>query len=188
MRKINFSLFLLLLVSTIAFGQTKTKKVDIEWGNPIKVSKKMSLNDIIGYDKTGFYAIESKWVNGIEYRYLGHYDKKMNLIKSVQLKFKVNKKLAIFTFAKLLNNKLYFFTTLYNKKEKNNTLYLQSIDKKTLLQNNDRKEINVFNIVKHSKYNGGDYRFILSNDTSKLLIYYHPPYEGLPKKKLGIMR
>ena len=77
------------------------------------------------------------------------------------------------------------FTSLKNNKLKQNFLFVQSINKKTLLLNNDLKQIAQIDYAGNRKYNAGNFNYKTSRDSSKILIYYDLPYEQGASEKFG---
>lgn len=179
-KKISF-LFWFSLVALLSFGQVKSKKVTILWGAEQKESKKSTLSDIVGYDKTGFYAIKrEKKVLTIE-----HFNMQMNKTKSIELNLEEQNKEKEFEFIINLNKKLYLFSSFRNQKLKKNFLFMQTIDNKSLLLNKDLKMIAEIDYSENSRYNSGSYSYELSRDSSRVLIYYNLPYNKGESEKFG---
>ncbi len=188
MKKTIIILGLLTFSILISFGQSKSKKVDILWGLEQKKSKRSTLSDIVGYDKTGIYAIKTQNTGLIGYNTkitLEHYNNKMNQTKSVEINLEEQNKKTYFEFIIQLNNELYLFSSFKNQKLKRNFLFVQSINKKTLQFNKDLKKIAEINYSGKSKFNAGNFDFVLSRDSSKVLIYYNLPYDKYGSEKFG---
>lgn len=186
------TIVLLILSNLIALGaisQTKSKKVDIIWGNEYKQSKKSTLSDVVGYDDTGIYALKFKagGVYGLNSKYtLEHYDNEMNLSKSYELILEEGKKNRDLEFISILDNNLYLFSSFRNQKLKKKFLFVQTVDNNTLKPNNDLKKISEIDYKGYSKYNSGTFNLEYSNDSSRVLVYYHLPYDKGENEKFGI--
>lgn len=159
--------FFLLLTFQYSFGQ----EVEVQWGEELKESKKSTLVDIIGHDESGFYALKED-LKGRNTLIVEHFNNEIVKTKSVELELKYNKKKLDFEFIREVGGEFYVFTTLLDNKSKVNTLFAQSIDKKTLNLRNDIKIIARNSYEGNSKRKSGDYLFGRSRDSSKVLIYY----------------
>ena len=187
MKKATILLSIVMYLSCSLIAQVKSTKVDIEWGPEQKESKKSTLADIIGYDETGFYALKTQIKNlGFSALItLEHFNNELGKTKSVEIELKEKKYDKKLEGLYLLNNKLYLLTSLKDKKTKINKLYVETIDKQTLLLNGDSKEIATIDYANHRKFNAGTFNYKLSRDSSKVLIYYNLPYEKGASEKFG---
>jgi hypothetical protein len=174
-------LFVLILagISSISLAQTKSDAVTVQWGDEEKASKRSTLSDIIGYDDTGVYVLK------IEYGRMGlnstetieFYDGDMNFQRELEL--------GDVEFVVYLNNQIFVFSSEKNKKAKKNILYSQSINKKTLQLNNDKKEIAEIDFSEYSRFNAGSFGYQTSRDSSKLFVSYNLPYERRGSERFG---
>lgn len=181
---INIFTFLTLL----SFGQSLSKKVDILWGPEQKESRKSTLSDIVGHDKTGIYSIKTKRKGLMSLNStltLEHYNYEMIQTKSVVLDLTEQKKERNFEFIIHLNNELHIFSCFKNQKLKKNFLFVQSINKNTLLLNSNIKKIAEIDYSGNSKYNSGSFSYEISKDSSKVLIFYNLPYNKGEREKFG---
>lgn len=182
MTKQHLSFFLLFIVmGSSLFSQTKSKKVDISWGEEQKTSKKLTLNDLIGFDESGIYALKTK---GSKY-YLEHYNNKLNISNTVELDLEREKQENTFEFILQWNNRLLLFSSYPDKSTKKNHLYVQSIDKQSLSLNNDIKKISEIDFEGRRRSQSGSFNYSISNDSSKLLIYYSLPYRKNKNEEFG---
>ena len=186
MKKIIITTVLTLL-TLLSIGQIKSKKVDIEWGPKLKESRKSTLGSIVGVDETGMYLTKYKRKSfTLNYTIiLEHYNKNLEKTKSEKIEIINHEKELDAEFIVHLNNKLYVFSSFKNRKLKRNFLFVQTINKKTLLPNNDLVKIAEIDYKKHSKYNAGGYHLRISCDSSKVLVYYDLPYKKNEKEKFG---
>ena len=73
----------MLAFSTTLSAQTTTDRARVDMGPELKSKKSATtLNDIIGYDRSGFYALRAK---GSSEYYLEHYSNDMDLILTEKL-------------------------------------------------------------------------------------------------------
>ncbi len=183
MKKI--SIFLLFVVaSIITYGQVKSDKVEILWGKEFKASAKYAL-DIVGEDASGFYAIRTEKKGLFITTALERYDLEMNRSKIVKLDLRDRYIKRSFEFITMLNKKLYIFSSRYDKRNKKDYLYVQTIDKSTLLLNNDSKKIAEIDYSKKTLFNSGGFGFRMSRDDSKILIFYNIPNKKKEKERFG---
>lgn len=187
MKRIILLLTFSLALSSTIIGQEKSNKVNIKWGPEQKESKKSTLSDIIGHDETGFYALKTQLKNlGFSAIItLEHFNKELEKTKSVEIELKEKKNYKRLEGVYQLNNKLYLLTSIIDKKNKINRLFIETINKQTLQLNNDSKEVASIDYATHRKFNAGTFNYKLSRDSSKVLIYYNLPYEKGKKEKFG---
>lgn len=179
----------LLILSSTIFSQSKSKDVDILWGREFKTSKRSTLDGVVGKDETGIYVIKfhkrGMFSYGPDYS-LEHFNKQMNLTKSVKIILSKQGKELELELITHFNNKLYAFSSLRNNKEKKKILYVQSINKNTLRPENDIRKIAEIDYQKKSRFNTGDYYIATSRDKSKLLVYYDTPYDKRENESFGL--
>lgn len=183
-----YSLGILMGISIPTISQNLSQKVDIKWGNEIKASRKTTLSDIVGYDENNFYAIRIEYKGFIgpsENLTIDSYDSNANQIQSIDLELGDGRNEKDYEEIVHLDNKLYLFSSIQDKKSKKNMLFVQSIDKTSLLPNTEQKKIAEIDYTGNSRRNSGGYDFQISRDKSKLLIYYNLPYEKGEKEKFG---
>lgn len=190
MKQIILIINLITFLSLHSFGQTNSNKTDILWGPEIKASKRSTLTDIIGYDETGIYAIKTKntgiygWNSTL---YLEHYNEKMSQSRSVELDLKFEleekKRESLFEFIIHVDNEIYLFSSLKNQKK--NLLFIQGINKKTLQADKNIKQIAEIDYSENTIFNSGNFNYKISNDSTKILIYYNLPYNRRESQKFG---
>ncbi len=171
-----------------AFGQSKSQKVDMLWGPESKADKKLTLSDIVGYDETGIYTLNKRVKKSVEVNSnitLEHYDNKMAKTKSFEIDLKGQAQKRKFEFIIQLDNALYLFTSLTNPKLEKNFLYVQAINKKTLLPEQGLRKIAEINFPATSLYYVGNFNYQLSRDSTKALIFYNLPYKKGENESFG---
>jgi hypothetical protein len=90
-----------------------------------------------------------------------------------------------FEFIVQMNSQIHVFSSYANKKTKKNSLYTQTLNKKTLQANNDRKKIADIPFESKMFKGVGAFDHSLSRDSTKMIIFYHLPYEKNESEKFG---
>jgi hypothetical protein len=175
------ALFALFFISITDYGQTKSNDVKVFWGEEVKASKKLTLSEVLGYDKTGYYMLAREGRDLL----IEKYDKNLGPAGSEEIEIKKDKtvKNREFEFIIYFNQKIYLFSSADNRHDKSNTLYVQTVDKNSLKPNDDVKSI--CSITYESKRNDGSFSCRVSRDSSKLLIYYQLPYKKKDYEQYG---
>lgn len=187
--------FIFLLAGTQSNAQRKISDIDIQWSEEEVVSKKLTLSDVVGNDQTGFYTLKElqkvNWsigpfsTNRSSSFIIEHYDQGLNKTLTSEIDLKAfGDKRSLEEVIQLKNN-LYLFTSYDNKKTKQNELYIQPINTKSLTINNDAKKISEIDFEGHRKKNSGTYGHRVSRDSSKLLIYRLLPYDKKESEEFG---
>lgn len=182
----------LLIVSSISFAQDDeeanyegTKKVTMLRGADVPASKRSTVSDIIGFDERGFYAIKTS-VSLLSYSSeIQFYDKNYSLVAEEEFEPEVNGKDSYVERIIFWNNELFVFHSYADKKTDENTLYLQKVDKKSLKLESQITEIASINFSGKTRRNSGNYNVIVSDDSSKLLVYYQLPYDKGEPEQFG---
>ena len=131
-------------------------------------------SQMIGSDETGYYFLVLNLAELSQVR-LEHFDKNLNRTISQKLEFLPGKAIRKFEYIFYSNNKIYLFSSYADSKLEKRFLEVQTVDKKTLLLNNDLKSvIEVYNTFNKS----GKFEFNTSPNGTKLLVYC-----DYPKKK-----
>ncbi len=186
MKKTNLIAILLIFISFSCFSQVRSKKVSISSGKEMKKTRKNIFGGVLADDVTGIYVGRTSINLLLRTKfYIEHYNTQLKKTKTqpIEIEYK-DKKL---TFEKTIdfNNRIYVISSFLNQSSKKNYLFAQTIDKKTLTLNNDLKKIAEYEYEKRrDKYSGG-YSFDISEDESKLLIYYNLPYQRKENEKFG---
>ncbi|MFM8912159.1 MAG: hypothetical protein ACKOE6_04435, partial [Flammeovirgaceae bacterium] len=167
--------------STLAYAQDLNLKV--KWGQEFK-SPRSTLNDVVGHDATGFYAVHNGFraFGKVEYS-LQHFDKSMTPGRMAELNIESGKRSGKITNILHLKGKLLLFYSLDDSKARVNSLFLDEIDKQTLQPRGEAKKIGEIDYTGKSKNNRGSFQYRVSRDSSKILLLYSLPYtEGQPEK------
>jgi hypothetical protein len=181
----NLKKLITLTIFLICTQQANAQDVNfsVKWGQEFEASRKSSLDDIIGYDATGIYAVKVRAHNigGPSYT-LDHYDNNFAPTKSFDLDIEEDGKECDVIQLIQLKNKLYMFYSYQDKKEKKNRLFVDEIDKSTLQPKKQKKKIGSIDYYGNSKWNSGSFSIKVSRDSSKVLAFYSlPDTEGAPE-------
>lgn len=176
MKQLLVSIFIMSCVTLFA----QSSKVKVLEGAEFKESKKERFEGIISTDKTGYYAIRTKKSK----TFLEHYDQKLNKTLFTELNLKEGKKDKVYEFVVDTEEKIYLFSSFRNQKLKKKFLFSQSVNKKTLQVNSDLKKVAEIDYSSRNRYKSGTFSHELSDDKSKVLIYYTVPVgKNEPSKK-----
>jgi len=189
--KISFIACLLATVSLYlgavetAFSQTAS----ITWGPILREPKSSSTTGIIGNGQTGFYTLRSDMSRvsifnpNAQAIVLERYDKGNRLVFSKELIIpapaNVNGK---FKFENLyyLDGQLILFSSFLNKDSGRNTAFANKVSPTGEV---DNKMVEVASFGDATKRNSGDFAFILSNDSSKVLVFENLPDDRKENEK-----
>lgn len=134
----------LLLLAVIFFpltllAQIDTADVSIIKGNSVESKKRDNFYVFSGLDNSGecFLIVYEKYKPSI----LVHYDSLMNKVNSIELKFQYKDKTLQYEQAIVLKDVLYLLTSYVDDSRKKVDIYVQTINKQTLKQNEDIKKI-----------------------------------------------
>ncbi|MFZ4399816.1 MAG: hypothetical protein ACOYO1_07260 [Bacteroidales bacterium] len=191
MKKISFYIIIFVGIAINAFSQTKSKNVDIIFGEEIKEARSSSLESILGYDETGIYVLKTEGGGAFSSGqdcFIEHFDNNMNQTKSEELIIEdKNGEERDYEFIVHMNNTLYVFSSIENKKTDKVWLYAQTISKKTLRPNNDSRKIAEINYAEKGSGSFGDFEYNISKDQTKLMIHYLLPAKKKEKEKIAII-
>lgn len=176
MKSVIFLLIFILSISTQCIAQKVNSNVDIQWGNEFNESNNSTPNSVVGYDETGFYVMSDKHSMGSSYSadkvIISHFGSNAKLIKEAELILKLDKKDMDFEYMIQLNGEFYVFSSFVNKKEKKKSLYVQTMNKKTLQINSESRKIAEGSFFRKSDAWKIDYNYLLSRDSSKIIVYH----------------
>jgi len=175
-----FLILVALTWSMPTISQRQPEAANIYIGPEIKSKRKGTLNDIVGYDSNGYYMLRKEAVN----YYYEHYDKDLNLMKSVEIDLGRGFKKHEMEFSVQLAKNIYSFTSFNHQKEKKNVLYGRKIDKKTLVPVGEVQTISEFDYRMRS--NDGFFDYDISRDSSKFMVYHDLPYKRGKAERFGV--
>ncbi|WP_291728659.1 hypothetical protein [Bernardetia sp.] len=169
-----FCLFLsLILYSFTVLGQVSNESVKINYSKEAETTNYEAFTNIIR-SEDGYYAykIKEKGIKGVISnlsRYIEKYDKDMNFIGSIAIEF--TQEGQEYVSIEHINNKLYVFSSITNKKENQHSLFIQEVDKASLKL--DSKLVKLTSVSSDELINeDSPFRISISPDNSKLAISY----------------
>jgi hypothetical protein len=158
---------------------------DIQWGEEFKAPKRSSLDDIVGHDATGIYAIKVRGgIFGTDYT-LERYDKNFRPVHSVDLAIKDEGPDVHIEHILHLRNKLLMFYVVPNRKTNKSELYAREINKQTLTPESAKLmlgEADEGRVVRGISFN-----FRTSRDSSKVGVSFNFPNEEKDKSSYGFI-
>jgi len=183
--KITYTIYLLFSILFIS-GQVRTDKVSIKWGPELKESKKSTLSDLVGYDNSGIYGLKftRKGLARLEYS-LEHFDQSLSKTKSLQLELKYKNSARFYEGIVQLNNELFLFSSYRDQKTKKNSLFVQNVIKNTLQLDPKLKTVSTIDYTGERRRNAGNFNYRISNDSTKLLVFYNLPYNKGMNERFG---
>lgn len=172
--------FLIIICSAFMPGS----KPKAKWSNELKSDKNTSLRDIIAKDKTGFYTLNNyrKGRNNNDV-IINHYTYNLSEKKGPVIDLNYGKKDRNFEEVIDFAGELRLFTSFLNKKNKQDYLFVETIDKSSLKSKRDIQKVAQasFDVRRGKKQIGSStFQFISARDSSKLLIFSNLPID---KKK-----
>lgn len=177
-----FFYFVAFLFSPAVFCQELN--FSVKWGKEFNASRKSSLDDIIGFDASGIYAIKGVYRNsllgGNSYT-LEHYSNDFVPIKSFDLEIKEAKCKKVIQ----LNSKLYIFYSYPDLNLKKNILFVREIDKGSLQPKTDVLKLGEIDYSEKSNPNHSDFNLRVSRDSSKVLVFYNLRYAKDEPEAIG---
>lgn len=171
---------IILLMIIVVFGLNlySQSNANATWGPTYKMPSKLSTR-IVCEDESGFYVLRSqrRASKGI---ILERFDKKMNMKYSEELVIpKKDKDVMLFEDVVYINKQLVLLTSYFDRKSKKNFYFAFPIDDKG-------KVGSKFKLLDENTTDGknsSNYDFTLSKDTTKLLLYYNPPFDKKGEEK-----
>jgi hypothetical protein len=183
---IKFRLATVIFLFPFFILEAQSLQPRVTWGQEFTAPRKSSLNDIIGYDNTGIYAIKERYGFATVRYTLEHYNQKdLMPTKSFDLDLEEDGRDVRVEKILQLNNRLYLFSSIANLKTKRKVLSVQEIDKKNLKPDAEKKKIAEINFEGESKSNSGEFQIRVSRDSSKVLAVYKLPYEKNEPEAFG---
>lgn len=142
-------------------GQALKEAVSVHVGPELNLGRDIKIPEIFGHDESGYYAHTFDYRDGVEF-----FDRELNSVRKEYLDLveglRERTLLALFHF----HDSLYMFTS--EQRVKRMILYVETIDKETMLQNGDRR---VVMNVPHLSGWFAEFGFKLSRQEQKLLVF-----------------
>lgn len=179
---------IILITTTVLTAQQAGLKV--KWGREFSAPRSSTVSDIIGFDQTGFYVLKKTFRGGLLGRQVPNierFDNNLNMVKSIELDLTEAGEKTNLQYLLHLNGRLLMFSSFPNQQTKRNVLFVQQVNKQSLMLDQKKLKLTEINYEGNSKRNSGSFSFRISNDSSKVLIFYSLPYDYGDPEKFGFM-
>lgn len=176
-----FRVLLLLLLPVTVFSQ-----VEITWGVPQKAERKTEMTGLIGADEAYVYALRHNYAafssdDPIIERYK---QSDMSLDYTKRISHKKYDGVSLTPAAQFfINGKIVAFATYYDRDKDINFAYAELLDDRCTVT---RSWTEVARIRADKRSNRGSFYFILSEDSTNVLIVSNPPYEKYADEKFTL--
>lgn len=188
MKKIVVLICIYSLFGFKTFAQKKSDKVEVLWGDKQDTPKNSTLGEIVGFDNSGFYVYKNNykgfWGSNL-FLSLEHYNNQFKKTNSANLVMENLKQVLNFEFFVPIKDELYLFSSFNNKKLEQSCLFVQKINRSTLLPKGDFRKIAEVNYTGKTFYDTKLFNFKISKDSSKFLLYYSIPVGKDELKQFG---
>jgi hypothetical protein len=173
------------IISLVSYGQSKTNEINIKWSNEEVKLKDTELTEIIGFAESGFYILRKS--NSINpYVLIEHYGTDLIKKREYSISLNNNSLKMKYEFTLYLDSTFYVFSSALKKNDNKLTqLFVQTLNERTLMSNNDIRLIAEINNLNNSGLVENIFKYKFSNDSSKVLIYYDLLYKKGESKKIG---
>lgn len=194
--KKNFVFFLSVCLLTFCFhtpptvAQNIADNVEVTWGNQHKEKSGSYITEVIGIDDEQIYVLRYRRPTGglamlqnAPSYLIEAYDKEGNFKSNRELPNRYDKMRMEFEFVIHFNNRLLLFNSSYDRTSKNNVLYMQEIDKRTLAAKGKPQQVAL--AKSRSRGNAGDFAYKLSFNRKKLVIVDFAAYQRKEQDEFG---
>jgi len=187
--------FLTISLILLSFGSALAQRNEpfkVKWGKTFEDAKKSFLQDLIAYDKTGFYVTTGKAkaigepTDGT-YQ-IQYFDHELSLRRSQKIELKTNGKYEMLEAFVQLNEDIYLFTSQVDLKIKKQAMYVRKIDKAPLQAEPSGRKVAEMPVGKSLVYSRavGSYSVRLSRDSSHVMVFYALPFEKGEPERFGV--
>lgn len=165
--------------------------VDVEIGPEYK--SKNILVDIVANDETHFYTILEKRsainmgvLAGAPKVFLARFNKSMELEQETEMVLEYDGNDLDFERLFMQNDQLYLFTSFKNKKQKLRYAFYQTIDKETLIPNNDITKIAEVGGESNKELKSTGFSISRSPGNERTMVYYDLPFTKDDSERFGV--
>ncbi len=177
---------ILFFVCSAFYTMALCQKPTITWGPELLKPKKSDISTLIGADRNSFYCLRAtRSFLKIRQTAIEKYSKSTltpQYVKEFRIP-EVSGKDLTYEKSVLLKGRILVFASRYDKDLDKHILYLIKIIAEDGSVLNSPKEID--HIDAEKKRNRGSFEFVLSNDSTKLLIMHNEPYEKYENQKFS---
>jgi len=179
----KFIIACLYILNVICLG---AQTPQLEWGPELVRPRRTEIAGFLGCDKNSFYCVRSmRSFFSVGIGAIEKYSKKTMTLEYVK-EFKmpeVNGKELQYEHMFILNGQILVFSSAYFSDQNKKIAYVQKINTNDGSLAGQPKEID--QIVADKKRNSGSFSFIVSNDSTKILIARNDPYEKYANEKFS---
>ena len=112
-------------------------------------------------------------IGGMQNHLIAKFDRELNEVVKQEIVLENDNRKRQYHGACLVKDRLYVFSAFQNEEHKKHYLFVQSLDKQTLLPGDEMKKIGEIDYSGINKYNETQFHLELSPDNSKILVYYN---------------
>jgi len=170
MKNIYLLLLFILSINYTAQQLPMTEKVDITWGNDIKMKKGSYYRDVIDVDENSIYM--SKWVKNDFIIELFNSKMISTQQETIDMSFD-GKRDVMLEGIFLFGDDFIIMGSYSDKKTKENSIYYKTVSKNTLTKQSTWKELASMTFEKRRR--DGSFSYAMSPDSNKLMLYYDLP-------------
>ncbi len=175
---------ILFLLSLATFGGVMAQSVNYDVKTTEIITEKIRERTYgiqkIGYDGEDVYFLHKPYkavfgeasLGSTEGFYISKLDSDLRLLKKSMIDLKEGKNQMQFEGVHLVNNKLTCFASFQNVKQKKHYLFIRKLDHETLQPEGDLKPIGELDYSGFSRYNNTIFQYEISDDSSKVLVFY----------------
>lgn len=147
------------------------------------------MDDIIGQDEDGIYAIFSKealLLRGSKSAYLARINADLDVEVLIEPDLSLEKEKLNFEHITLAKGKLLLFASNLDKSGGTRTLYVRELNKATLEPATDNRQIAEITFDKSKEAKSTGFQIKKSSDGSKIMVYYNTPFSKKGAESFGI--
>ena len=181
--------FLSVFFYSLIWSQDDLDQLEVHLGPQIKENRGSTLQDIVGHDENGFYALKRapSGIFGSNQAFsLEHYDFDFKLINFNEVELLQKARRGSLQEIVQFHGELYMLNAYRDKQAKRNSLFVESIDRNSLKKNKDLTRIAEINYQGYSNFNSGSFSYELSRDSSTMLVFYSLPFDPRVEEAFGL--
>ena len=194
----GFSSSLLILLVILLPEVSFTQGVDVQWGETIKENKYSEILNFVGHDDSSYYVIKGPRASSDEEIDPNHYpgsylnqsletgivqlSSEMKPVKQTIFDGKENDLKHLATYK--IREQVFMFSRTYNKEDKLQEIFVQSVGREDLQMQDDIKKI--AEIANSPKVLDSEVDFAFSNDSSFILVYTNTQSRKKDPDRFGI--
>ncbi len=176
-------ILVLIFISTALIAQKRTGKFSVKWGPELKGANSGSVSDLLGMDDDAYYFGASLKNDYTIEKLDKNLDNPVNFI--FEEKDKATKERYTLFSRKYFADKLYVFKTNLDRDTKTTTLFVEEINKNTMVSNGKLKKL--AEIQYEKRRDKGDFSVYTSENESYLMVIESIPVEKDENEKFNVI-